>query len=452
MVKPTIIVAAAAIFSANSIAAGMNTEIRQYITNVTRTAPDQSAARLKTEVAGYEVRENLSNFLPQVSYTYVDSRTDQLVVFTSQQLVDGNETSFDNTESYWTVSQTLLDVPKMWELQGAKVGKQRASAEAASTELGFKTDALQLYFEGQNALERVHSSRVQVEYLSARAEREKAELQAGRVTLSTYSVTLSSLAEAQAELAASKSLFASVQQQFCALNSSINCPEIKPMSLVYPTERLAVDLSEFDDLSVLRNPELVSLDLGVDRALLDTKQAASGFVPTVNFEYERRVDDKGGSEFDGSSQIEKDIYRITAVFRPFDGGRKFATLAKKRAEVEALTAEKQVREREIQSGLRRAIGNARAALAADKSLSDVVRSQQEVVDLARSQVNAGLEPLDKVLEVQAELARLQVAQHRARREFVQAVAAADEAVGKSSLKSLAVLDRLVAVEGAFGAP
>lgn len=437
-----------AIIAGSATAGTLPTELRDYLNAAQGTAPEARATEFRQQAAKYEVREALSNFLPQISYTQVDTRTEQRIAFASQQAVNGNESKYDTDERYWSVSQAVVDVPKMWQHAAAKTGERRAGVDREVARQDFRDDYVALYLEGLSALERMEAARMQVRYLATRAAREEAEVNAGRVSVSVYAITLSSLAEAKAERVAAKTLFDAVSTQFCALGRD-QCPTIRPVSLQYPLEPKVWRQALASGDSIEGNPELRSLELGVRRVEQEMSQVKAGFLPAVTLEFERRTDDNGGSVFDGSSVVEKDIYRLRATFKPFEGGRKFASLGRRTAESRALMAERELRVREIKSDLARAAGGAEAAYAADRTLRSVVSAQKHAVDLAMAQYRAGREPIDKVFEVKAELARLEVAQHRARREFIQSLVSHERSLGQAGTYSLSLLDRLVAAPGKF---
>ena len=416
------------------------TELRQFYDSAVISSFEKAGAAAREQAANADVAVARAEYLPQISFNYTDASTDQDVRYSSQAAIDGNQTSYDTEERYWLVTQTLFDVPKAYAMRASKVQVQQVQSEGRSDVLSFGHTMVSLYLEALSYEEQISVAKAQVDYLEARGAREQGDLAAGRITPSVYAVTLASLSEAETELARGLGNYSAVRDSFCALAKSRACPLPKTPR---PIDRSRIEipasqLLTFDDWKndIPQHPDLVALKLAQARVDNEMGQVSSGFLPIVSLEYENRTDDNGGSIFDGSSVVDKEILRLRARVNLFEGGKKFAQRARKVEEIVDLQSEWDIRYRELEADLRRASSSLDVAIRSDESFGRALDQQSRVVALAQRQVDAGFETPDKVLEVQAEYVRISVAQYRARREAVQALADVYLAIGSEPVLAL----------------
>lgn len=418
-------------------------DFRSFYNVAVENAHEVKGGLARVEAAGYEVHEARAAYLPQISFNYTDSDTHKNIEYSSQTAIDGNNTNYETTEQYWLVSQSLIDAPKAWALEAAKAGQRQALFESDSDRLAFGYDMLAQYLEALGMQERIDAAQAQLRYLKERTEREKRELDAGRIVPSVYAVTLSSLSEAEAEHARAMADYEAIQKNFCQLSTYTPCPlSVEPETIensVLKVPHITKKEIERLESGLARHPDLQALSEAQNRVRNESAQASSGFLPIVSLEYENRTDDNGGSIFDGSSKIDTSILRLTARINLFEGGKKFAQRGRKQSELVSLQTEFDIRYRELTSDLNRALSSYYAAVYAESSLKAATRRQKTVVALAQQQVDAGFETFDKVLEVKAEEVRMQVSRHRAVRDAILAIADMEVASGRPPLRAIDAL-------------
>lgn len=399
-----------------------------YVRHALAGSPAVTVARARAQAARFEVEEKRAAFWPQVTLSDEALRKGERINSSQNPNDEFDVNAFSTVELKATFSLAVVDLAASASYDASVERYLSTLAEVRRAEQDLRLRAATTFIDAAEALERFVQAGAQREFYRLRAEREAGEVAAGTLRASLQAETLAELARAESDYRIAIRDYEIRVGAFCRLVRDVACPAVPGAGFARALPRPAA-LGEEERAAVLTAPDIRVLEFTTRAALREVERAAAGNRPRVSLVAEAREWNQFGDDLTGSADTDTGEFGLLLEWDIYSGGRVLAETGRRRFEAEALEAELDGQIRDRTGQLEVAYAALNALWENDRMLAEVVAVRARAVELARTELAAGLIGETDLAEARLNLVEAETRRRSIRRSFVSASLARARATG-----------------------
>ena len=408
-------------------------DFKQSILEAYKNNPILNAERENLNISKENLKISKSEYLPTISLSGTKNKQNTSKL-TNQSGGDAAKSDVDPLTTSVLIEQNIYD----GKARGAKVDKDKIGIELAKAKL-LKVEqeiiyqAIEAYTALLLAVQKLEINEENLKLLERQYENDKARLEIGKINNSDLAQTESSLAGAKANLIKSQNDVITGKLTFENIIGPLDSPdkidENVELAILIPST-----LSEANNISLIKNPNLKIAKLEYQQSEKDVIIARSDLSPSATLSYEASQSEDASSLYD---EQDKQILKATVKWPFFTGGKNRAKVNKNS---NLKTQKKLLLDNSIKSN-KTTVATSWANYETSKSLLVSVKIQLKAAEIAYDGISAEYEAGDQrstldVIQSNSFLLNSKINLAESERNFILAKYKLLQSIGSLDISSL----------------